>query len=282
MKKIYALKGMNAVTGLLLVAALTSCVSAKKYAALEQEVERLQASEEVLDALRNQRPAPTDEPNPEIEGLQEALKNAHLEIKALTMRIDQEEIAPLPPEQMMRLEEERIRKEEMAMMQEREQAGNKRSSQLLNDNAGKLRMATTAADAAMSKYEAPKVVVDKEQFQIIISVSDEVLFSGDGESISASGETFISRLMPVLEVSRGMQLFVLGIANGNVTAESMKKANLLHQALSKESTYRTFDAMVGSLNCDNSISGRKTNCDKVEIVLRVDNDEALQLLLMGQ
>lgn len=269
---------------------LTSCVSSKKYSDLESEVERLRSTEAVLASLSKQQNMPTDpngpDDNPEVEDLRRQLDNFAKEMDQLKMELEARGGSEMTPEELNRLEMEKMRKHEQEMIQMHQSGGGatvKDSEQMISDQFRKLNLISKAAKAAMQDYSNNEVTVDEKGNYLVITVKQSQVLSTDKMSLSASGETFINRLKPVFEVARGSALRLNGIADNNeARIGAFNAASILDRELQKMSTYNTFSAPVMVMDCDNAISGRKGNCDKVEIVFGPETDEALQLMRMGR
>jgi chemotaxis protein MotB len=265
---------------------LTSCVSSKKYSALESEVEQLRTSQNILSALQNQANPERDgvmQEDPRVDDLSMQLKDAHNEIRQLNEQIKAANMPPLSMEQLGMLDQERMQQHELDMMKMHQESQGTESREAIAKNETQLKNANTAATIAMEPYKNGEVLVELKGSKMIITVKDNALFSSDKSSISASGQTFINRFLPVLEVSRGLTLYIVGISdNDEGKLSASNKAAVLDKDLLKSSTYKSFDAMIGAQICENAASGRKTNCDKVEIIIETNNEEALNLMRIGK
>ena len=269
---------------------LSSCVSNKKYSELESEVERLRSTEAVLASVSRQQETPADpnapHENPEIDDLRRQIDDYSREMNDLKMKLEATAGTDMSPEELSRYEMDKLHKHEEEMMKMHQGGQNatiKDSERMISDQFQKLIMIGKAARAAMADYKNNEVTIDDKGNYVVITVKQSQLLSSDKESISASGETFINRLKPVLEIARGTEVRLIGITDseeGRNTAFSA--ASILDVELQKMSTYNTYAAPVMVTDCDNALSGRKSNCDKVEIVFGPEIQEALQLMRMGR
>ena len=281
-------------TSLLVISAsalmLTSCVSNKKYAELESEVERLRSTEAVLAAVSKKPMTDEHDPmdpenNPEIITLRTELENVHKEMNDLRMKMDAKSAGDMTEQEYAIYEQEKMRAHEMEMMElhQQPQTEMKESERLFVEQNQKMNFVNKAARAAFVDYKNNEVTIDEKSMYTVITVKKSLLFSSDGNSISASGQTFINRLKPVLEISRGTELSLNGIASNAEDKETaFHTANVLDQELTKLRTYKTFAAPVMVMECDNALSGRKSNCDKIEIVIRPKLDEAMKQMQLGR
>lgn len=276
----------SVITIVLASALLSSCVSSKKYSELESEVEQLRTSQNIVSALQSQassKPVEGEAEDPRLQDLSMQLKDAHNEIRLLNEQIKAADMPPLSMEQLGMLDQERMQKYELEMMKMHQANQGSESREMIAKNEDQLKTVNTAATIAMDPYKNGEVLIEHIGSKVVITVKDNTLFSTDKSSISASGQTFINRFLPVLEVSRGLELSVVGICdNHDGKSAAANRATVLDKELLKSSTYKSFDALVASQTCENAASGRKTNCDKVEIVFETNNEEALKLMRIGR
>jgi flagellar motor protein MotB len=269
---------------------LSSCVSNKKYSELELEVERLRSTEAVLASVSQQQNIPIDpngeHDNPEVEDLRRQLEDFLKEMDRLKIELEARGASEMSPEELNRYEMDKLHAHEEEMMkmhQSGEGTGMKDSEKAISEQFRKLNLINKAAKAAMQDYGNNEVTVDEKGNYVVITIKQSRLLSSDKMSLSASGETFINRLKPVLEIARGSELRINGIAdNSEERITSFNAASILDTELQKMSTYNTFSAPVMVADCDNALSGRKSNCEKVEIVFGPEIEEALQLMRMGR
>jgi chemotaxis protein MotB len=263
---------------------LSSCVSNKKYAELESEVERLKSTELALSSVSDRASAPMDpEENPEILALRRMVEDAHQEMGMLKAEMEVRNMNEMTPEQQRMWEEEKSRMHHEEMLNRDSQNEVKKSEEAFGATESRLGLTHRAATGALSKYESGEVIVDKMGSFIVITVKDKTLFSTDKQSISASGETFVNRFSPVLEMARGSKIYIQGISeNLDGRSDAFAKALVLDMKLGSLSTYKTYDALIGAQTCDNAKSKRQSGCDKVEIIIEGDYDEAMNLLRTGQ
>lgn len=269
---------------------LSSCVSSKKYSELESEVESLRSTEAVLASVSQQQNNLIDSNgkpnNPEVDDLRQQIDFFVKEMDQLKMQLEAKGGSELTPEELNRYEMDKMRAHEEEMMkihQSGEAAQMRDSEKSISDQFRKLNLISKAAKAAMQDYSNNEVTVDEKGNYVVITIKQSQLLSSDKMSLSASGETFVNRLKPVLEIARGSKLRINGIADySEERITSFNAASILDTELRKMSTYNTFSAPLMVIDCDNAISGRKSNCEKVEIVFGPEIEEALQLMRMGR
>ena len=269
---------------------LVSCVSNKKYAELESEVERLRATEAVFNSVSQQQNV-SEDPNapdddPEKQELRQHAEDLNKELNELRMKLDAMGAANMSPKEMEMFETERMRKHEQEMMklhQNQTEGSMKDSERMVSEQFQKLKLVEKGARAAMETYQNDEVLIDEKSNYLIITVKQSLVLNSAKDGLSASGETFVNRLKPVLEIARGTSLMINGVSDSqDGQTSAFNAAKMLDSELQKMSTYNTFSAPVMVTDCDNAYSGRRTQCDKIELVFGPDVEEPLQLMRMGR
>jgi flagellar motor protein MotB len=271
---------------LTIAVAMTSCVSNKKYAELEAENTRLKALEAAVSSINkeSERPFPEPEANlihdEELKVLRKESHFLHGEIERLNAKVNLLDQGDLSPEQSALLQQQEMSRHEEEIMKANQQ-GFSKSDDLIAIEFRKISKARTAAQAVFA--DDNQVTITQTNTGLVISATNDHMFGSDQNSISASGETFLNRFTAVLEVSKGLDLSVVGVsAQSSKKAEASSRAAELDKKLLNNSTYKTFGASIESVDCDHSYSGSKSKCDRVEFVFQPDLDEALRLKQLGQ
>lgn len=269
---------------------LASCVSNKKYAELESEVERLRATEAVLNSV-SQRPNLTEDPqapdeDPEKQELRNHVDGLNKELHDLRMKLDAMGAGEMSREQIEAYEMEKQRQHELETMKlhmSQKEGSMKDSERMISEQFQKLILVEKGARAAMEPYQNNEVFIDEKSNYVIVTVKQSLILNSAKDGLSASGETFVNRLKPVLEIARGTNLMINGVSDSQEDqTNAFAAAKLLDSELQKISTYKTFSAPVMVTDCDNTYSGRRTQCDKIELVFGPELEESLQLMRMGR
>lgn len=262
---------------------LTSCVTKKKYAALESELTKLKALETAVTSINNEvrqsKEMNDEERDPEIEDLRKQLKLSRIELDRVNGRLGILDQGDLSPEQFAILQQQEMRLQEKQMMENQRQTS--QSDELIATDYRKLRNAKTAAEAIYT--DDSKVTVTQTDLGLVISAPNDHLFGSDMSSVSASGETFLERLTGILEVSKGLTFSIIGISKEtSQKSDAAKRAIELDKKLLDNSTYKSMGATVGAADCDHSFSELKSKCDRVEFVLQPAMKEPMRLKQIGQ
>mgnify|MGYP003996493303 CR=1 FL=1 len=89
---------------------LSSCVSNKKYAELESEVERLSSTEEAISRMSDQASTPMDPgENPELHDLRLQVEAAHKEMAEMKAEMEIRSMKEMTPDQQRMWDEEKHR-----------------------------------------------------------------------------------------------------------------------------------------------------------------------------
>ena len=264
--------------------AMTSCVSNKKYAELEAENTRLKAIESAVASINQASERSVMLPShgelDEMKDLRTQLHFANSEIERLNNKLSLLDQGELSPEQAALLHQQEMSRHEEEMMKANQQ-GFSKSDELIAMDFRKIAKAKTAAQAVFA--DDNQVTITQTNTGLVISAANDHLFGSDQNSVSASGETFLNRFVAVLEVSKGLDLSVVGvISQASKKLEAASRASELDKKLLNNPTYKTFGASIESVDCDHSYSGSKAKCDRIEFVLQPAMDEALRLKQLGQ
>lgn len=270
---------------ILITVSLTSCVSKKKYAALEAELEQSRSLESVNQSLQSRLKANEEGQRIEMEEMRKQLAEAHKAMKELAMQQQVRERSALTPEEQATMERERQRQHELEMLDRHKNPGNPELDGVVTKSQIDVRMLKSALDGALESYDTPKVIVEQLGSRLVVTVQDNVLFSSDKSGISASGETFISRLSSALKIENELQYSIIGISDGTSKqerAEALKKSEVLAEKLNALPEISKKAPLIGTQDCDHSFSERKTSCDRVELVFEPNYEKIMRSMIPGQ
>jgi len=263
-----------------------SCVSKKKYAELQAEMEQMQTMETVNTSLQSRMEAMETGHQMEIKELQRQLEETHMMLKEKDMELHAHEMGALSPEERQRMEEERRRQQEMEMQRMHENPQNQGFEAALAKSESEERLLKSTLEGALQAYSAPKVLIEKRGSRVVLSVQDDVLFTDGNGQVSAGGETFINRVAASMKVNNDLEMFVIGIADAQSSeamTKAMNKAGLLASRMAQMIPAVAAKApLTGAKDCAHSFSERTTNCDRVEIVFAPDYEAALDNLRMTE
>lgn len=266
---------------LALVLFTTSCVSKKKYAALEAQIEQQQSAQAAVQAIKAAKAAESDAQESIITDLNQQLEDMHRMVEELNEQMRSANLPPPTPEQIQQREQQRLLEHEMEMVKMNEENDQSATNRVLTKNENTMRLTYQAAQGALSAYSEPQVVIERVNSRLIITLKDESVLSDGKSELSVPGETLINRLVPILSVAEGLELAIVGITDTKTEEGRQKaaqKAGAIANRLRKEAAFSELKTITATQHCSEAYSGRKTGCDRVELVFSYNYDEVMSAL----
>lgn len=277
---------MNKVLILAVIAlASVSCVSKKKYAEMQAEVERMKTLEGVNTSLQSRMEAMEVEQQNQMKDLMRQLEEAHRMVKEKDLELHAKDASGLTPEERLRVDEERRRLHETQLLEMHQKPPvNQQLDAILAKGESEARVLKSALDAALENYEPSKASVEKLGSRVVVSIQDNALFLEGNEQVSAGGETLLNRMSAAMKVRNDLRISIVGIAadeSSEARSEAMKKAGILTERMVSAMPEVAAKApLTGSKDCNHSYSGRITGCERLEIVFEPDYEAIIDTMRM--
>lgn len=270
-----SMKNAFSIGFLILMLSSTSCVSKKKYAALQAENESLHSVENSLEALNAARKTDADAMRDREELHRGEVDELKRQVKILEAQLGGSSGLVIRPEHLEQIERERVQEHERRMLQSMPGQGASAMEVKLNQMESAMRITENSLKGTMNSYGYGTVDVERIGKYLVVSVKNELLYTADGSKLTASGETFINRFLPSLKTAEGLTLSIIGVSETDESAarlSAQQKSNTLYAALNKNVDFAKFDAITSVLACEKSLGGKKNQCSRTDIVFDYDND----------
>ncbi|GEM_PF-5921698 len=257
----------------LLSASLISCVSKKKYAALEAELNTAKTRTEIAEVNKTSEVKTAEEYESAMADMQEEMNDMFNRMELAMQSYEAASGKPFDPTNAQQIMEEHQREQEdpsageaaVPMMNE------------LHKQETRMRFTKQAFEKVVKNYPASQMKLVQKGGRLVISISKDILFSGDEVELSPSGETAVNRLAAAFKVQNDFRVLVMGVSDGEKTAAQATRAFNLAKAIEMREEVLGRNLLPSATTCAESYGDFKS-CDRFDIVLEQNYEAAVNTL----
>ncbi len=264
----------------LLIVVLTGCVSKKKYAALEAEVERLRVKEPIENATANAEKMLLEDMKQQVQQLREELANSNRTLEKFQML---EDAANIPQPTAEQLEAYRLQNDQE--MQERENRIIKEEqenalSAFYLDKTMDLRVIEAGCKKAIEGYKKEQVQVSLALGQLDISIANDELFDENKKSLNSNGISLLNKLSVAINGRNQAPYYIL--VNEDDRALSVERGFAVQDYLTDLEGSTNDPKGTSVVNCREAIGVKSQDCDRTVLRFRINYPEVIEYIDRAQ
>lgn len=253
---------------LIIASALTGCITKKKYAALEAELNTLRTQREIEEVSKTAETKTAEEYERTLDGMQnemrEMYENMELAMQSYEAASGEAFDATKAREILQQERTEPVENNE-------DQA---KMLKALHEQETRMRFAKQAFDKVAKNYTSGQMQVVQKGGRLVVSISSALLFSRNESELSAVGETALNRLAAAFAVQNDFRVFAMGVSETKDDQSQLIRAYQVALGLAKRAEVQGKLIMPSSIPCASSYAEFKT-CDRIDLVLEQDYEAAV-------
>lgn len=261
----------------LVIIALNSCVSKKKYAELEREIETIKTKNAVETVNQQNRFKTIEEYERVFEEMETELNQTQMKLEQVMVSYEAAGGAPIDQESIERIRSEQEEKQ----MQNQEQEQNEELMKKLLVQDRNMRYCKQALEKAIQNYSGSEMKLVQKNGLLILSINRSILFQNGETELSATGVTALNRIGPGLKSADDMRINVMAISANGESKENSEIHN--RQAFQIANSLREMAELKGKKILPSQVEcadayGSQSNCDRFDIVIEQNYEEAINTL----
>jgi flagellar motor protein MotB len=270
----------NLLTLTILILSLSGCVSKKKYAALESEVERLRIAEPIQKATEQTEQLLIEDMKQQVQQLQDQLASSNRTLEKFQMLEDATSIPQPTPEQM-----EAYRLQHDQDMQERENRMIKEDQEsaltaYYIDKSMDLRVIEAGCEQAIDGYKPEQVQLTLEPGQLDVSIANDELFDENKKALNANGISLLNKLAVAINGRNQVPFYI--VVTDEERSLSIERGLAIQDFLGSLEVSSNAPKGTGVTSCREAIGVDSKDCDRTVLRFRPDYNEVIEYIDRAQ
>lgn len=262
------------------IISMTSCVSNKKYAALEAENARLKAQAPAQEARSEAEASMLNQKLDQIRELEFQIKAMEQNEKEFRMMMEAGKITPPTPEQMRVYELQHMEELNKSMAPGEDPMMREKSDMELEFEraAFENQMVVRAMQASLKDFSDKQITYDQTGGRIAVCIASKELFEEGKTQLSDIGKSLVGRLSVSLAGGNPIYYRIAGVTNkdnpGDLTQASTRAATVM-AALKNEKGSVRLPQSIGASTCENATGPTSMDCDRIELIFEQDYESIM-------